>query len=358
MKSISKRTSRNGVVTWQATVRMKGEASITATRKTLEEAQDFADRTEKALAAGAAAKSSPRESLPASGNWMDEKLLTTLALFAKGSRCIKSHRSHLSTLKHQVGSVTIRELGDEWIQQHLEKTRRVDSSRGRPFAVSTIVKHLGLIALVLKWRAKQLKLQAPEFCLDKRWLPKGWNAGRDRRLEHGEAYLIGMAIRKSKRMKIQRRRQYVLLVRLALETAARLQELVLADWSEISFLRKTWTIPGIHTKCDYNRYVPISNRARRILMRLRAMQVPGNCKIFGHLPSPDCVSHYFGKACERSGVIDFIFHDLRHEAISRFVCHPNPYPVPELMEITGHSDYKTFKGYLTFRKNERGDFMS
>jgi len=358
MKSISKRISKKGVVTWQAIVRMKNEKAVTATKPTFEEARDFADRTEKALAAIGSAHGNPLATLPPSGDWMDEKLVTTFKLFAASKRCIKSHRPMLASLKGHVGSVTIGELNEDWIQEHLEKTRRTRNTRGRPFAVSTIVKHLTLIGVVLKWRAKQLRLPTPEFALDKKTLPRGWDSGRTRRLERGEGYLIGMAIRKSKKMNIQRRRQYILLVRLALETAARLQELVLADWSEISLPRKTWSIPGIHTKCDYKRDVPLSNRARRILLRLRGMRVPETSKIFGHLPSPEYVSKFFHKATERSGVIDFVFHDLRHEAISRFVSHPTPYPVPRLMKITGHKNYKVFEGYLTFRDNELGDFMS
>lgn len=358
MKSISKRTSKNGVVTWQAIVRMKNEKTVTATKPTFAEAQDFADRTEKAFEAVAAAKATPSSTLPASGDWADEKLKTTFALFAASRRCLESHRPILTSLKSKVGWVTIGELDEEWIQEYVAKTRRTNSNQGRPYAVSTIVKHVAFIGVVLRWRAKQLKLPRPEFVLDRTLLPKGWDAGRKRRLEPGEAYLIGMAIRKSKRMDPQRRRQYLLLVRFALETAARLQEMVLADWSEISLGRKSWSIPGLHTKCDYDRCVPISPRAGRILIRLRAMQIPGDTKVFGHLPRPNTVSKYFHAATERSGVEDLVFHDLRHEAISRFVNHPDAYPVPRLMKITGHSDYKTFEQYLTFRDNERGDFMS
>lgn len=358
MKSISKRTSKNGVVTWQAIVRMKNAETVVATKPTRQEAQEFADRVERELLAAESAKRNPFSTLPSTGNWMDEKLIKTIELFAASKRCIKTHRSRLRNLEKQVGPVTIGELDEDWIQGYVDKTRRTNSKRGRPFAVSTIVKQLALVGVILKWRAKQLKLPKPTFLLDKRSLPKGWDSGRKRRLEPGEAYLIGMAIRKSKQMDIQRRRQYILLIRLALETAARLQELLLAEWHEISFQRKTWSLPGIHTKCDYDRSIPLSSRARRILLRLRDMQLPGNSKIFGHLGSSSRASRFFGKAVERSGVVDLVFHDLRHEAISRFVCHPNAWSVPRLMEITGHSDYDTFKGYLTMRDNAQDDFMS
>ena len=70
------------------------------------------------------------------------------------------------------------------------------------------------------------------------------------------------------------------------------------------------------------------------------------------------MSAYFHDATLKSRVQDLVFHDLRHEAISRFVNHPHAYPVPRLMKITGHSDYKSFEKYLTFRDNEQGEFMS
>lgn len=52
-------------------------------------------------------------------------------------------------------------------------------------------------------------------------------------------------------------------------------------------------------------------------------------------------------------VIDFKFHDYRHEAIVQFVIRATSLGAyTKIMKIVGHTDYETFDRYITFKDEE------
>lgn len=357
MASITHRTNKKGISTWQVMVRLKNERPIIQSHPSREAAEKFANEVEKRLRQSLAAKINPYASLPASGNWNEEKLSTTLTLFSQGKACIACHRPIIATLKKTVGEVVVGDLGQDWIEEYIERVRHKNSTIGRPYKLATIARHLVMVNVALKWRARQLKMPKPEFVVDKKVLPRGWDVKRERRLEPGEEQILMTKFRKMKGKTPEQRAQFRLLFRLALETAARLQELVKAEWSEFSIGRKMWNMPAEHTKCAAARKVPLSPAALRIIRLLDRMRAPGNPRVFGSLPAPNLVSCWFHDFTRQAGVKDFRFHDLRHDAIARFVLHPKGYPVPLLMKIVGHKEYSTFERYLTFREEEFKDFM-
>ena len=65
---------------------------------------------------------------------------------------------------------------------------------------------------------------------------------------------------------------------------------------------------------------------------------------------PKGVSGEFSKLCRRTGIDDFHFHDLRHEATSRFF-EKGLNPV-EVATITGHKDTKMLMRYTHLRAED------
>jgi len=53
---------------------------------------------------------------------------------------------------------------------------------------------------------------------------------------------------------------------------------------------------------------------------------------------------------KRTGIIDLRFHDLRHEAISRFF--EMGLSVPEVALISGHRDYRRLQRYTHLKPEE------
>ena len=58
---------------------------------------------------------------------------------------------------------------------------------------------------------------------------------------------------------------------------------------------------------------------------------------------PDSVSRAFQRACQRVGIVDLRFHDLRHEATSRFF--EKGLNTMEVSTITGHKTLTMLKRY-------------
>lgn len=126
------------------------------------------------------------------------------------------------------------------------------------------------------------------------------------------------------------------LVQFALETAMRRGELLALDRKDVN--TKVHTARLNMTKNGEVRIVPLSNAAITIFEGLPASM---NGKVFPI--TEDALKKAFSRACERAGIEDLHFHDLRHEATSRLAEKlPN---LIELASVTGHKDLKMLKRY-------------
>lgn len=60
------------------------------------------------------------------------------------------------------------------------------------------------------------------------------------------------------------------------------------------------------------------------------------------------VSTYFTRACNACGISDLRFHDLRHEAATRYA--EDGFTIPQLQTITLHESWNTLKRYVNLKK--------
>jgi integrase len=118
----------------------------------------------------------------------------------------------------------------------------------------------------------------------------------------------------------------------ALETGMRRGEIQKLLWKDVDLIKCTAQL--LDTKNGEDRTIPLSSRAIAVLKTL-----PRN--INGKVFSGVDVSHSFTAACKRAGIVDLRFHDLRHEATSRFFEKGlNPMQVSA---ITGHKTLQMLK---------------
>jgi integrase len=133
------------------------------------------------------------------------------------------------------------------------------------------------------------------------------------------------------------------LVQLALETGMRQGELLKLKWTDVDLTSRTAHLHD--TKNGDARTVPLSTRAALLLSQL-PHSIDG--QVFP--VTKGAVQKAFLRGCRRAGVHDLRFHDLRHEAVSRFFeLGLNPM---EVAAISGHKTLQMLKRYTHLKATE------
>ena len=130
------------------------------------------------------------------------------------------------------------------------------------------------------------------------------------------------------------------LVSFAIETGMRQGEIAPMRWDHINWQCQTLKIP--ETKTDTPRTIPLSKKA---LEALRELPRCLDGVVWGL--QPHSISQAFRRACRRVGIENLHFHDLRHEATSRFF--EKGLNTMEVSSITGHQDLRMLKRYTHIR---------
>ncbi|MGH8291204.1 MAG: site-specific integrase [Steroidobacteraceae bacterium] len=126
-------------------------------------------------------------------------------------------------------------------------------------------------------------------------------------------------------------------VAIAIETGMRRSELLGLEWANVNIERRIAYLPV--TKNGESRGVPLSSRSVSII---RALPVSTNGRVFGGL-TRDALKQSFKRAVHRAGISGLRFHDLRHEATSRFF--EKGLNVMEVASVTGHKTLQMLKRY-------------
>lgn len=155
------------------------------------------------------------------------------------------------------------------------------------------------------------------------------NNRRERRLQVGEWQALWDAVNEA-RLPLMKP-----LLALALATGMRRGELLSMQWKHVDLERCTVFLP--QTKNGHARTVPLSPTAAHVLATLprtdaRCVPLSGNS-----------VRLAFDRLRRRAGVIDFTFHDIRHEAVSRFV--ESGLSLAQVQMISGHRDLRMLMRY-------------
>ena len=129
------------------------------------------------------------------------------------------------------------------------------------------------------------------------------------------------------------------IIEFALETGMRRGEILAMKYHDFDFGTRTLKIPV--TKNGEARTIPMTKTAIDIARRRRGMVPDGASRVFQ--VSADALRHAFSRACVRACVENLHFHDLRHEAISRFF--EMGLTTPEVALISGHKDVRMLFRY-------------
>lgn len=146
-------------------------------------------------------------------------------------------------------------------------------------------------------------------------------------------------------------RGWQLLIGLALETAMRAGELLGMRWDEVKTdpSNRFIVIPKEREKTRKGRQVPLSAKAIEIIEELRGRAIEGEARVFGTFPNSSVIlGRGFKRITTRAKCDDLRFHDLRHEATSRFF-ERTSLQMMEIAAITGHTQLGTLQRYANLR---------
>ncbi len=247
------------------------------------------------------------------------------------------HKSH-KVEKYR--SQTLRKyLGDKRVYALLPSVVcKYRDQRLKTVSPASLKRELVILRSVLNTAIKEWGINLQSNPVSMVSLPKIGN-GRDRRLEAGEEEKLLSVTGELKRIII-----------VALETGMRRGEILNIKRSHIDFVRQTLLIPL--TKTDTHRTIPLSSRAIEALReQLRGSEniIPiEETTLFSYTARG--LSGAFLRLCRRYKLDNLHFHDLRHEATSRFF-EKGLNPV-EVATITGHKDTRMLMRYTHLRAED------
>ena len=163
------------------------------------------------------------------------------------------------------------------------------------------------------------------------------NKSRSKRLTAQEFMQLVNACNKSKCIWLKS------LFSLAIETGMRRGELLSLTRDMINLNKRIIFLKD--TKNGSARTVPLSEKA---IHEIKSLPVSFNRKIF-----PISISSfrfYWKQAKNRANIVDFRFHDCRHEAISRFF--EKGLSIPEVALISGHKDVRMLFRYTHLKAED------
>jgi integrase len=236
-------------------------------------------------------------------------------------KALKFILAHSRIIRRHIGHLTLANISSHDLAAYRDK-------RLLTVSPATVKIELGIILRTIKlatseWGYKLADTPKVEY-------PKINNA-RTRRLADGEIERVLGAIT-SKQIKV--------IVELAVETAMRRSEILNVKENDINWSLNTLRIPNTKT---YNaRTIPLSYKAVRLLRSL-TKNIGGTYFSI----KADSASQAFKRACDKTRVHNLRFHDLRHEATTRFF--ERGLNVMEVATITGHKDLKMLNRYTHLR---------
>lgn len=304
-------TIRRRDTKWQAIVRKKGHRSISRTFRTKSAAESWARDTETKIERGTFIDTTAAENTTVADLLAEyERKITPR------KRSAAKEESRIRIITRHIGRVSLAGLTPEVVVDFVDdRLERVGSDSVRK-ELNTLSHAIDTgIAL---WK---IHLAANPVVVARRVLSitktLGQGVERDRRLQEGELIRLLRASHKPLRA----------LIIWAVESAMRRGEIsaMRPEHREGLALR----IP--ETKTDKARTIPMMRHMVRV---------------WGSMPfgmKPDSITHAFTRACDKAGIVDLRFHDLRHEATSRLF--EKGLSIQEVASITGHSDWKSLKRY-------------
>ena len=316
---------------WEAQIRRRGRPSISSTFASKADARAWAADTESQIARGIYRERGEDDQLTL--GLLIDRYLVEITPLKKGAA---AEAVRLAAIRRD--RICLIRLSD-YVPADLAgyRDRRLAQVSG-----STVNRELNVISHVFNVGRKEwgVRMDNPVQLLRR---PKE-NRARTRRLQAGEEEALLRQLQPSERDASGAYRPGGCrnpwmrpLVQLALATAMRQGELLALRWEDVDLPGKCAVLHD--TKNGERREVPLSARARGLLGQLPRHSTGRVFPI-----TTESVKQAFVRATGRAGLVDFRFHDLRHEAVSRMA--PLIRDSLTLSKVTGHKSTRMLGRYF------------
>lgn len=339
MATIVERFDRDGnAIGWQATVRRKGHNSKSKTCRTKREVELWAATVESDIGHGRFVDTRSAEKIT-----LAELIERYRIEITPKKRGADREESKLNVMgRHPIARRPVATLtGTDIARYRDDRLKEVSSG--------TVSRELSVLGNIFTVARREWQIH----------LPRGNPVGdirkpsdapaRDRRLEAGEEErLIAASLQYEKTTKALRMAS---IIKLALATAMRRGEIAGMRWENVDLKKRSIFLPK--TKNGESRSVPLSTIAITVLESLEKREdgwVWG-CDIDEH-----SITRAFDRICKRAEISNLRFHDLRHEAVSRFF-EMNRLSDMQIAKISGHKTMKMLARYTHLRASDLADLL-
>jgi integrase len=285
----------------------------------------------------------------------DVKAATLSALLKRYKDEVSSKKKSAESEAHKIARIersslakkSVYRITPEDVLAFLKGLRREQEGamKGVPLTDSTKRKLAALISHVFTIARKRWRMDVKNPVAEIE-LPSSGRS-RKRRLEPGEESRLLAELGKARKAAV-----VVPMFKIAVETAMRQGELLALEWADVRISGDHGTAILHETKNGEARVVPLTAAA---------------CAVFDSMPRPLRGGPVFAikvselrsawdHACERAKVDDLRFHDLRHEATSRFF--ELGLDRIEAASITGHKTLQMLKDYTHLRAEKLAQKMN
>jgi integrase len=336
---------------WKGIIRKSGWPTIVKTFRLKKDAEDWARRTEDEMVRGVFVQRAPSERMTVDAalkRYLKEVTPTKRPLSQASDEC------RAKPLALHLGKYSLATLTPEIIAQYRDMRLSGDDRKdvrgvAQPRAKNTVRLDLALLGHMFSVAIKEwgIGLAYNPVLSIRRPAP---GPGRNRRLAQGEEARLLEAVDAHSNPMLR------WIVRIALETGMRSSEIVSLRRGQIDLERRVVRL--LETKNTLPRTVPLTLNATELFREALSnpiRPIDTDLIFFGE-PGRDGKRrpYNFNKIWlqlkEKIGLKDLRFHDLRHEAVSRFV--EGGLSDQEVSEISGHKSMQMLKRYTHLRAED------
>ena len=348
MPTIVKTESGN----WKAVIRKTGFPTATKTFRLKRDAEDWARRAEDEMVRGLYVKRAPAERM-LFDDAMDRYLQEVTP--AKQPFTQQSEKHRAATLKRHFGKYSLAgitaELVAKFRDERLAGLDRLDAKgKPRPRAANTVRLELAMIGHLFTVAIKEwgVGLVYNPVLNIRRPSP---GVGRNRRISAAEEKALLARVDQHSNPMLR------WIVRIAIETGMRSSEINTLRMGQVDLEKRIVLLT--HTKNTTQRTVPLTRKATALFKEALANPVRPKKEtdlVFFGEPGKDKIRrpYNFNKAWREIksavGMPELHFHDLRHEAVSRFV--EAGLSDQEVSAISGHKSMQMLKRYTHLRAED------